>query len=33
MYAVLIEVDFEGETARRFGIPEQHQHGAAATGR
>ena len=31
--AVLIEVDFEGETARRFGIPEQHQHGAAATGR
>ena len=25
--AVLIEVDFEGETARRFGLPEEHRHG------
>jgi hypothetical protein len=24
--AVLIEVDFEGETARRFGLPERHAH-------
>ena len=24
--AVLIEFDFEGETAKRFGIPEQHRH-------
>ena len=24
--AVLIEVDFEGETARRFGLPEEHRH-------
>jgi hypothetical protein len=24
--AVLIEVDFEGETARRFGLPERHTH-------
>jgi hypothetical protein len=24
--AVLIEFDFEGETARRFGMPEQHHH-------
>jgi hypothetical protein len=24
--AVLIEVDFEGETARRFGLPEMHRH-------
>ena len=28
--AVLIEVDFEGETAARFGMPETHRHGAAA---
>jgi hypothetical protein len=26
--AVLIEVDFEGETASRFGMPETHRHGA-----
>jgi hypothetical protein len=25
--AVLIEVDFEGETARRFGMPDMHRHG------
>jgi hypothetical protein len=25
--AVLIEFDFEAETARRFGIPEAHRHG------
>lgn len=25
--AVLIEFDFEGETAKRFGMPEQHRHG------
>ncbi|NUR54592.1 MAG: hypothetical protein HOQ29_09100 [Acidobacteria bacterium] len=31
--AVLIEVDFEGETAARFGMPETHRHGAAAAGR
>ena len=31
--AVLIEVDFEGETAARFGRPETHRHGAAAAGR
>jgi hypothetical protein len=24
--AVLIEVDFEGDTARRFGLPEEHRH-------
>jgi hypothetical protein len=24
--AVLIEVDFEGETAKRFGLPEIHRH-------
>jgi hypothetical protein len=24
--AVLIEVDFEGDTARRFGMPEAHRH-------
>jgi hypothetical protein len=24
--AVLIEVDFMGETARRFGLPEEHRH-------
>jgi hypothetical protein len=24
--AVLIEFDFEGDTARRFGVPERHQH-------
>jgi hypothetical protein len=24
--AVLIEVDFEGETAKRFGMPEVHKH-------
>jgi hypothetical protein len=24
--AVLIEFDFEGETARRFGMPETHRH-------
>jgi hypothetical protein len=24
--AVLIEVDFEGDTARRFGMPEVHRH-------
>ena len=28
--AVLIEVDFEGETARRFGLPETHRHAGAA---
>jgi hypothetical protein len=27
--AVLIEFDFEGETARRFGIPEAHRHGGS----
>lgn len=26
--AVLIEVDFEGDTARRFGMPEAHRHGS-----
>ncbi len=26
--AVLIEVDFEGDTAKRFGMPEEHQHAA-----
>ena len=31
--AVLIEVDFEGDTADRFGMPETHRHGAAAAGR
>ena len=25
--AVLIEFDFEGEPAQRFGLPEQHRHG------
>ncbi len=25
--AVLIEVDFEGETAARFGMPDAHRHG------
>jgi hypothetical protein len=25
--AVLIEFDFEGETARRLGMPEVHSHG------
>lgn len=25
--AVLIEFDAEGETARRFGLPEEHRHG------
>ena len=25
--AVVIEFDAEGETARRFGIPETHRHG------
>jgi hypothetical protein len=25
--AVLIEFDFEGETARRLGMPEAHRHG------
>jgi hypothetical protein len=25
--AVLIEFDFEGETVRRFGLPESHRHG------
>jgi hypothetical protein len=25
--AVVIEFDAEGETARRFGIPEMHRHG------
>jgi hypothetical protein len=25
--AVLIEFDFEGETAARLGLPERHQHG------
>lgn len=25
--AVLIEFDFEGETAKRFGMPESHVHG------
>jgi hypothetical protein len=24
--AVLIEFDFEGDTARRFGMPEEHRH-------
>jgi hypothetical protein len=24
--AVLIEVDFMGDTARRFGLPETHRH-------
>src|SRR5689334_9957390 len=24
--AVVIEFDFEGETARRYGMPERHQH-------
>jgi hypothetical protein len=24
--AVLIEVDFEGETAKRFGLPAVHKH-------
>lgn len=24
--AVLIEFDFEGDTARRFGMPERHEH-------
>jgi hypothetical protein len=24
--AVLIEVDFEGETAKRFGLPPVHEH-------
>lgn len=24
--AVVIEFDFEGETARRFGMPEKHSH-------
>jgi len=24
--AVLIEVDFEGDTARRFGMPQAHRH-------
>src|SRR5437868_3251104 len=28
--AVLIEVDFEGETARRFGMPESHRHPGSA---
>jgi hypothetical protein len=28
--AVLIEVDFEGETARRFGMPESHRHSGTA---
>jgi hypothetical protein len=23
---VLIEVDFEGETAKRFGLPQVHEH-------
>ena len=27
--AVLVEVDFEGETARRFGMPDDHRHGGA----
>ncbi|HEY7057482.1 MAG TPA: hypothetical protein VH458_13200 [Vicinamibacterales bacterium] len=27
--AVLIEIDFEGETARRFGMPETHTHAAS----
>lgn len=26
--AVLIEFDFEGQTTRRFGLPETHRHGA-----
>ena len=25
--AILIEVDFEGETAQRFGLPPVHRHG------
>lgn len=28
--AVVIEVDFEGDTARRFGMPESHRHAGAA---
>jgi len=27
--AVMIEVDFEGETAERFGMPETHHHTAS----
>ena len=30
--AVLIEFDFEGDTASRFGIPAAHQHGSATSG-
>jgi hypothetical protein len=29
--AVVIEVDFEGETARRFGMPESHRHAGVST--
>jgi len=29
--AVLIEVDFEGETARRFGMPESHRHAGSGS--
>jgi hypothetical protein len=29
--AVVIEVDFEGETARRFGMPESHRHAGSVT--
>jgi hypothetical protein len=28
--AVVIEFDFEGETARVFGMPEAHTHAAGA---
>jgi hypothetical protein len=28
--AVVIELDFEGETARRFGMPESHRHAGTA---
>jgi hypothetical protein len=27
--AVLIEFDFEGDTVRRFGLPDTHRHGSA----
>jgi hypothetical protein len=29
--AVLIEVDFEGDTAKRFGMPEAHRHAARSS--
>ncbi|MEO6212355.1 MAG: hypothetical protein ABIP65_01890 [Vicinamibacterales bacterium] len=30
--AVLIEFDFEGDTVRRFGLPESHQHDRTKSG-